>query len=227
MNEKKNRDYSLERFRAPLFFLGVLFASAFVLTAFEWKTYTEISIIERSDRPTTDLPDEVIFTAIPFQKPPPPPPPKPVIDDFQLADDDKIKRIDFVLPDIDFTADPVITDISRMVENVTEEIIDLPFVDVWPSFPGGDTARVKYLAESTRYPSKAVYSGTQGTVWVEFVINKKGEIEDAQVIRGIGAGCDEEALRVVKEMPKWNPGKQRGLPVNVRFKLPIKYTLRN
>src|SRR5690606_2824485 len=105
--------------------------------------------------------------------------------------------------------------------------IDLVFVDVRPSFPGGDTARVKYLAENTTYPEKAVYSGTQGTVWVEFVVNKKGEIEDAAVLRGIGAGCDEEALRVVNEMPLWNPGKQRGLPVNVRFKLPIKYILRN
>ena len=228
MIEKKNRDYGLERFRAPLFFLGLLFSSAFVLTAFEWKTYSEISIINGSDRPHLDLPDETIFTAVAMKKPlPPPPVPRAVIDVIDIVPDDKLIDIGLDMPDIDFKDEPEIATISAKPEIVTEEVVELANVDVWPSFPGGDTARVKYLAVSTKYPSKAIYSGTQGVVWVEFVVNKHGDIEDAKVIRGIGAGCDEEALRVVNDMPKWNPGKQRGIPVNVRFKLPIKYTIRN
>lgn len=228
MIEKKNRDYGLERFRAPLFFLGLLFSSAFVLTAFEWKTYSEIPTIDKSDRSNRDLPDEPIFTAIPMQKPlPPPPAPKPVIDVIDIVPDDKPIDIGLDLPFIDFDDEPEVTTISAKPEVVTEEVIELSFVDVWPSFPGGDTARVKYMMKNVSYPEKAKHVGVQGTVWVEFVVNKNGDIEDAKVIRGIGAGCDEEALRVVNEMPKWSPGKQRGLPVKVRFRLPIKYTLRN
>ncbi|NEN25142.1 energy transducer TonB [Cryomorpha ignava] len=226
MIEKKNRDYRLERFRAPLFFLGLLFSSAFVLTAFEWKTYSDIPTIDKSDRANRDLPDEPIFIAVPMQKPlPPPPAPKPVIDELVLIDDDK--KIDLILdiPNFEPEDEPVISVISAKAEVVTEEVIELPFVDEWPSFPGGDTARVKYLMANVNYPDKAKHVGVQGTVWVEFIIAKDGSIEDAVVIRGVGAGLDEEALRVVNEMPRWTPGKQRGLPVKVRFRLPIKYTL--
>lgn len=228
MIEKKNRDFGLERFRAPLFFLGLLFSSAFVLTAFEWKTYTETAIIDTSDRPNRDLPDETIFAAVPMKKPlPPPPPPKPVVDVIDIVANDKKIDIGLDVPAFDPEDEPEVTVISVKAEVVTEEVIELSFVDVWPSFPGGDTARLKYMMENVNYPEKAKYAGVQGTVWVEFIIGKDGSIEDAVVIRSVGAGLDEEALRVVNEMPKWSPGKQRGLPVKVRFRLPIKYSLRN
>lgn len=228
MIEKKNRDLGLERLRAPLFFLGLMFASAFVLTAFEWKTYSENPTIEKPDRPLSDLPDETIITAIPMQKPPPPPPAqKPVVDVMQLIDDDKPIEIALEVPDFEPEEEPLVAEISKKAEVVVEEVIELAFVDVWPSFPGGDTARIKYLVENVKYPDKAKDANVQGTVWVEFIIGKDGEIEDAVVVRGVGAGLDEEALRVINEMPAWNPGKQRGQPVKVRFRLPIKYTLRN
>ncbi len=228
MIEKKNRDYRLEGFRAPLFFLGLLFSSAFVLTAFEWKTYSEISTLDASDRPNRDLPDEPIFIAIPMQKPlPPPPVQKPVIDELEIVDDDKPIEIALDVPDFDPEDEPIVADISAKPELVIEEVIELAFVDVWPSFPGGDTARIEYLVESVKYPVKAKEAKVQGTVWIEFIIGKDGSIEDAVVVRGVGAGLDEEALRVVNEMPKWIPGKQRGQPVKVRFRLPIKYTIRN
>jgi protein TonB len=84
---------------------------------------------------------------------------------------------------------------------------------------------MRYLQESIKYPEEAKELGIQGRVFVTFVVEVDGSITDVRVLRGIGGGCDEEAVRVVKAMPKWVPGKQRGVPVRVQFNLPIKFTL--
>ena len=76
-----------------------------------------------------------------------------------------------------------------------------------------------------KYPEVARTSGITGTVYVQFVVEKDGSISDVKVVRGIGGGCDEEAVRVVKSMPRWKPGKQRGQPVRVYFTLPIEFKL--
>ena len=86
-------------------------------------------------------------------------------------------------------------------------------------------ARMKFLQDNIKYPIMAKESGIQGTVYVTFVVERSGAVTDVKILRGIGGGCDEEALRVVKNMPKWEPGKQRGKPVRVQFNMPIKFTL--
>ena len=83
----------------------------------------------------------------------------------------------------------------------------------------------KYLAENIKYPQMAKESGIQGRVFVTFVVEKDGRVTDVRVLRGIGGGCDEEAIRVVQNMPKWTPGKQRGKSVRVQYNLPVKFTL--
>lgn len=98
-------------------------------------------------------------------------------------------------------------------------------VETSPSFPGGDEERLKFLARNLNYPAEAREAAVQGTVYITFVVERDGSISDVRVLRGIGAGCDEEALRVIKMMPKWSPGKQRGKPVRVQFNMPIKFTL--
>jgi len=174
-----------------------------------------------------DLPDETIFTAVVMKKPPPPPPAqKPVVDVMTLIDDDPIKH-DLIIPDIDPLDDPVIEEIVKVHEFVPEETFDAYRVSVLPDFPGGDSARREFLGQNVHYPTKAIRAGKQGTVWVEFVVGKDGKIEDAHIIRGIDEECDAEALRVVKQMPEWTPGKQNGLPVRVRFQMPITFTLKN
>lgn len=113
-------------------------------------------------------------------------------------------------------------------ENIIEEVIETPIftvVEEMPTFPGGDESRVKFLTENIHYPQMAKESGIQGTVFVTFVIDEKGRVADVKVLRGIGGGCDEEAIRVVKMMPPWNAGKQSGKPVRVQFNMPIKFTL--
>jgi len=99
------------------------------------------------------------------------------------------------------------------------------FVEQMPEFPGGMERIQKYLAEKIRYPDQARENNVQGRVIVRFVVNETGNISDVQVQRGIGGGCDEEAVRVVKGMPKWKPGKQNGRPVKVYFTLPITFRL--
>lgn len=98
-------------------------------------------------------------------------------------------------------------------------------VEEMPCFPGGEEARIRFLEENISYPEQAKEQGFQGKVYITFVVEVDGSISDVRVIRGIGGGCDEEAVRVIKLMPKWNPGKAKGFPVRVKFNLPIKFTL--
>lgn len=107
------------------------------------------------------------------------------------------------------------TDPER-IEKVAQEM---------PEFPGGDAARYKFLKDHLRYPSEAKELRISGTVFLTFVVERDGSITDIKILRGVGGGCEEEAIRVVKMMPRWNPGRQNGTPVRVQFNLPIKFTL--
>ena len=98
-------------------------------------------------------------------------------------------------------------------------------VEKMPEYTGGDEARIKFLVENVKYPPDAMKKGIQGKVFVTFVIKKDGTVSDVKILRGIGGGCDEEAMRVIKLMPKWIPGEQAGKPVDVQFNLPIKFAL--
>jgi len=115
---------------------------------------------------------------------------------------------------------------------VKEEVIEVEeskpvftIVEEMPSFPGGEDARNKFLAENIKYPQQASENGIQGTVYVSFVVDSKGNVTDVKVLRGIGGGCDEEAIRVVRSMPQWHPGKQNGKQVRVLFNMPIYFRL--
>ncbi|NVO18496.1 MAG: TonB family protein [Bacteroidetes bacterium] len=94
-----------------------------------------------------------------------------------------------------------------------------------PEFPGGEEKMKKFIADNIRYPQQAAESAIEGTVFISFVVNANGSISDIKILRGIGGGCDEEAIRVIKMMPKWIPGKQDGKPVPVLFNLPVKFSL--
>jgi len=99
-------------------------------------------------------------------------------------------------------------------------------VDNLPTYPGGMKAMWSFLKTKINYPDSALDMGISGTVYVQMTISETGEATDVTVIRGIGGGCDEEAIRVVSTMPAWNPGSQRGKPVAVQYSIPIKFMLR-
>ncbi len=98
-------------------------------------------------------------------------------------------------------------------------------VEVMPEFLGGRDALLSYIGNNIKYPGEAKKTGVSGRVFVTFVIEKDGSVNDVKLLRGIGAGCDEEAMRVIKSMPNWTPGTQRGEAVRVQYNLPIKFAL--
>ena len=114
-------------------------------------------------------------------------------------------------------------DESAPLDANTDEVFKV--VEVDPEFPGGVEALYKYLADNIKYPEQAKKDGVQGRVFVRFVVEADGTVAEAEVLRGIGGGCDEEALRVVNAMPKWKPGTVDGKPVRTQYNLPITFRL--
>ncbi len=98
-------------------------------------------------------------------------------------------------------------------------------VDVMPMPPGGMDGLMTFMGENLKYPAQAKEKGIEGVVVVSFVVKKDGTIANAEILRGIGAGCDAEALRVVQSFPNWTPGEKDGNKVNTQMQLPVKYKL--
>ncbi|HLO91226.1 MAG: TonB family protein [Chloroflexota bacterium] len=118
-----------------------------------------------------------------------------------------------------------LADLETKTQVVEEEEKPFTVVEQMPEFPGGDEARVKFLRNNINYPQIAKESSITGTVYVTFVVGRDGRLANFKILRGIGGGCDEEAIRVLKMMPPWIPGKQGGKNVPVQFNLPIRFTL--
>lgn len=122
--------------------------------------------------------------------------------------------------------DPELDRAKREVQAASQRVnINEPVVsaDIMPSYPGGEAALYQFLSKQIRYPRQAVKNKTEGTVYVRFVIQPDGAITDPEVMRGIGYGCDEEALRVISSMPAWNPGEITGQKVPVFSSLAVNF----
>lgn len=99
-------------------------------------------------------------------------------------------------------------------------------VEVMPQYPGGQIAMLKYIMENIKYPEQAMKEGIQGRVTVSFIVEKDGRVSNVRLLRSVQSSLDKEAVRVVKSMPKWSPGKQKGKPVRVRFIVPVMFKLK-
>lgn len=128
--------------------------------------------------------------------------------------------VDFTLTDVIDAPPPVV---EEPVKDVKEEAFT--FAEEMPTFPGGNEELVTFIVKNTVYPEIAKRAGVEGKVFVSFVVEKNGSVSEAGVVKGIGAGCDEEAVRVVKMMPKWKPGRQNGAPVRVKVSIPVVFKL--
>lgn len=224
MELKKNPQYDLSKKRGLFFEIGLLITLSAVLIAFEWKSF-EGEAYDLGKLNLEEIEEEIIPITQQNQPPPPPPPPPQVQEILNIVEDDA--EIDQEL-DINSEADEdTEIEIIEYEEEVVEEEI-FTVVEQMPSFPGGERAMYEYLNKNIKYPEVAKEAGIQGKVYVSFVVGKDGEITDVKILRGIPGGkmCDEEAIRVVKNMPKWNAGKQRGKAVKVSYMLPIQFTLR-
>lgn len=130
------------------------------------------------------------------------------------------------------------TQVSTVTQEGSKDVIDVPevgdpdegkiftVVEEMPGFPGGEEELFKYLRKNIKYPPVARENGMQGRVFVTFVVDKDGKVKDARILKGVGGGCDEEALRVIRAMPDWKPGKQNGRAVSVQYNLPVNFTLK-
>jgi len=116
-----------------------------------------------------------------------------------------------------FAADDITMSTKSSAVNVADEM---------PQFPGGDAALLKYFSDNIKYPVKAKQNKTQGIVYVNFIVSRKGKVLFPYAVRGLGYGCDEEAVRIIRNMPSWIPGKQKGKPVLVRYNLPVRFKLK-
>jgi protein TonB len=122
----------------------------------------------------------------------------------------------------DDVAAPVATEQNHITEEPDQTFV---IVEIMPQFPGGEKEMTKFIKNNMKYPSLAAENGISGTVIVNFVIDRDGRITRIKVVRGVGGGCDEEAIRVLNLMPLWTPGKQGGKAVLVSFTLPFKYMI--
>ena len=204
--------------------LGLAVSVAVVLFAFEYKSYDDRALMDLGT--VDDAFEELLDIPITEQPPPPPPPPveQPVIQ--EVPDEVEIEEIE-VNFDVDVKEETVIKEVviaeAPPVEEKADQIFDV--VETMPTPPGGMEGWNKYLSNNLKYPTQARRMGIEGTVYVVFVVNTDGSIQDVEILRGIGGGCDEEAMRVVQAAPKWEPGKQRGKPVRVKMRLPIRFKL--
>lgn len=221
MELKKNPEADLEKRKGSFLLIGLLTAFALTLVAFEWTTFERKA--EGLGQLELDLLEEEVIP--PSATPPPPPPPPPAPSTVLEIVDDEEEVVEEEVVETEVQENTVVEAPVQREEEVEEEQI-FTIVEEQPSFPGGVEEMYKYLGKAVKYPEMAKDAGISGTVYVTFEVDKEGNIKDVKVLRGIGGGCDEEAIRVVKAMPKWKPGKQRGKPVRVQFNLPIKFTLR-
>ncbi|MCK9450742.1 MAG: M56 family metallopeptidase [Bacteroidales bacterium] len=131
----------------------------------------------------------------------------------------------------EITVKEVETARENLPEPETPEVPQEPEAEIFtvveemPVYPGGASEMMNFLANNIQYPEQARRQKIQGRVFVNFVVEKDGAVSNVKILRGIGSGCDEEAIRVVELMPKWKPGKQRGQAVRVSFNLPVKFVL--
>jgi protein TonB len=228
MELKKSEKADLESKKGIFFQIGLIFAMSVMLVAFEWKSYDTKDISTYSNQRINNEVEEMVQITQQNTPPPPPAPPPPSIvlniveNTAQINDDISINAEADESTQVDEYKTPV--PLQEEETEVQEQEVFL-VVENAPAFPGGDGARMKFLQDNIKYPVMAKESGIQGTVYVTFVVERSGSVTDVKILRGIGGGCDEEAVRVVKNMPKWEPGKQRGKPVRVQFNMPIKFTL--
>ena len=224
METKKSKRADLEKKRLMFTQIGLIVSLALAWMVFETKSYGNQEV-KSYDGPIEVVPDELVPVTIQEK---PQPIEKPKVASQITVIDDKMEFDDEVIIDVAINDDEPIEP-TEFVEIADEEIVEeIPFiiVETMPEFPGGTEKLMEYVAKSVRYPQLAREMGVQGRVFISFVVEKDGSISNVALLRGIGSGCDEEAIRVVKSMPKWSPGLQCGRVVRVSYNLPINFKLK-
>lgn len=228
INKKKSNKANLESRKFIFFFLGCIGALATSWFCLDLLATTEKKVIVIQDEPEAATIDE--FTPPETDQRPPEPPQQEVQQqntEIILNIVENTAKADFNFDfgqDVD--ADLAIEDfVVEVVQDVVEEEPPVRFVEKMPSFPGGPEALNAFLRENIQYPQAARDAGAQGTVLVEFVVEKNGAVSNVRVLNSVFPACDQEAIRVIKSLPKWNPGEANGKKVRVFYNVPITFSL--
>ena len=216
MQIKKNSNVNLEKKRGLFLQIGFIVTLLLVLGAFEYRSY-ENQKYDLGDLSLDDLEEEITPITKQEKKPPPPPPPPPEI--IEIVEDDIEIEEELEIEDTESDEDEII----EIEEEDDEEFFMV--VENMPEFPGGDLGLMKYIQQNVKYPPIAKEYDIQGKVYVSFIVDKKGYVTNVKIVRGVDKNLDAEAVRVVKSLPRYKPGKQRGKPVRVMFTIPINFTL--
>jgi len=220
MESKKNKKADLERMYRLFLNVGLCTSLMLVILAFEWPAYRHGGIVDLD--PGVDFYEPII--EIPPTDQPPPPPPKIQLPEIIVVENEvEIELKPEVDLDVEVTIETIIEEVVKLKDEDVDVIVD--FVENEPQFPGGIQAFYKYVKDNMNYPSQARKMGVEGRVFIQFVVDENGNLSEVKAIKGIGAGCDEEAERVLRESPRFIPGKQRGRPVKVRMVMPIVFKL--
>ena len=227
METKKTPKANLENKRPTWLLVGYVTVLAFMFVAFEWTRDIRVDTSGRIAENVFEQDMEIPLTRQPEVTPPPPPQVTPINDVLTIIDDDATAEETNFASSEETGEDVVIKHIPVTVdEEVVVEDEIFVIVEENPQFPDGGTAGLlQYLGKNIKYPTIPQENGTQGRVTVQFVVNKDGSIVDVKVIRGVDPYLDKEAVRVISTMPKWIPGKQRGVPVSCKFTVPVTFKL--
>ena len=225
MEEKKSPKANLENKKLMFIQIGMIISLLIAWLAFEHKSYDKREIDPSLLNREVVMDEEMVeITKQEEQKPQPVEVPKQTT---QL----EIVQDDVETEDIEINADVEQNEVIEEYvapEVVEEEVVEqeiFQIVEEMPSYPGGEKALLEYVAKNIKYPQIARETGIQGRVFVGFVVEPDGSVSNVKILRGIGGGCDEEAMRVIKSLPKWKPGKQRGRAVRVSYQIPVVFKL--
>ena len=224
MQIKKSQHASLEDKKIIYVLMGFVFVLSLCYVALEW-TEQEVTKYEVMD--DEFLFEEEVEIQQTTQETPPPPPP-PAVQEVEVLNvvEDNVETESIEINTEDDKEEVVIAAPVEAPEEEEEEEVIFVVVETMPEFPGGQQALFKYLSENVKYPVIAQENGIQGRVICQFVVNKDGSIVDVEVVRSGGdPSLDKEAVRVIKSMPKWKPGKQRGKAVRVKYTVPVNFQL--
>ena len=231
MNLKKHPKYNLEKKRGYFIQLGLVFSLLFIIIAFEWRTYDK-SLSSLGTLEMLDIEEEIVpLTERELKPPPPPPPPPPKI---TIVEDDIIIEEELDIEESDTDEEEVI---EILEEEEEEEVFNFAIVEEKPVFPGCENVKkeenymcfqrgvLRHVKDNFVYPTIAKEMGISEKIFVEFIIDKKGKVTNAIVVRGDDKHLRQEALRLVNSIPNMIPAKQRGKPVKCNFTLPISFSL--
>ncbi|MBR3435933.1 MAG: energy transducer TonB [Bacteroidales bacterium] len=227
MEAKKTPRADLENRRGLFLEIGLAVILAAALVAFNIKSYDK-EVKEVSTRTAdVEIDADIIQTAEDTPPPPPPEEPEVVATELNVVENDAEDIHEVGIINAEAKADEALeftrVEVKEEVEEAEEEVFLV--VEEDPEFPGGLDALSKFIADNIKYPQLAKENNITGKVFVSFVVEKDGRVGQVKILRDIGGGCGNEAVRVVKMMPRWKPGKQRGKAVRTQFNLPVNFDL--